>query len=327
MLKKPIVKIFKKILNYPPFAEKSRGIIAKAIVILVGSLKIKNADFTHYDFFEYWQKNGFSIIPNNFYQPIPDFSSMNQRSLSNVSSLEGIDMHEKGQMNLLGKFAKFKKEYERIPLKGDSQGHVFYFKNLAFDGVDALVYYCMIRYFKPKNIIEVGSGWSTKIAAQAVLKNGQGELISIEPYPQPFMQRTFPGLFKVIAKKVEELPLSTFGQLTDGDILFIDSSHTVKTQGDVNYLFLEVLPRLNKGVIIHIHDIFFPFDYPKDWIIKEHRSWGEQYLLQAFLMFNDSFKIIYSNSFMGYKYLKNVKKVFSKSPFYKGGSIWIQRVK
>lgn len=327
MLKKPIVVIVKKIINYPPFALRNRRLIAKTIVALVNFLKIKNADFTHYDFFEYWQENGFSIIPNNFYQPIPDFSSINPKSLTEVGSLEGIDMNDKDQINLLYKFAKYKNEYNKIPSTGDSQGQQFYFKNLAFDGVDALVYYCMIRYFKPKNIIEVGSGWSTKIAAQAVLKNGQGELISIEPYPQPFMQRIFPGLARVIAKKVEELPLSLFDQLTEGDILFIDSSHTVKTKGDVNYLFLEVLPKLNKGVIIHIHDIFFPFDYPKDWIIKEHRSWAEQYLLQAFLMFNDSFKIIYSNSFMGYKYIKNVKKIFPKSPFYKGGSIWIQKIK
>jgi hypothetical protein len=237
-------------------------------------------------------------------------------------------MNEGEQLTLLkNNFPKFKKEYRNIHCSGDPQGCIYYFNNSAFDGVDGLVYYCMIRDFNPKKIIEVGSGWSTKIAAQAALLNGNTELISIEPYPQPFMQKLFPGLSKVIVNKVENIPIKFFDSLSSSDILFIDSSHTVKTGGDVNYLFLEILPRLKKGVIIHIHDIFFPFDYPPDWVLKEHRSWAEQYLLQAFLMFNHSYKILYSNSYMGYKHLKEVKNVFPNSPFYKGGSIWIQKIK
>lgn len=306
--------------------KRVKNIIAAFTVKLINLFRVENADFIHFDLFEYWQKNGFSIIPNNFYQPTPDFSSINPGSLEKVFRLDGIEMNEQKQLNLLKDLSIYQEEYSRIPFKGKPQGCKFYFKNLAFDGVDALLYYCMIRYFSPQNIIEVGSGWSTKIAAQAVVKNGQGKLICIEPYPQPFMQKLFPGLSKVIAKKVEDIPMDFFSQLKKDDILFIDSSHTVKTGGDVNYLFLEVLPRLNKGVVIHIHDIFFPFDYPKDWILKDHRLWAEQYLLQAFLMFNGSFQILYSNSYMGYKHLKDVKNTFPKSPFYKGGSIWIQKV-
>lgn len=322
-----LIKLLKNILYYPPFSEKKKKILSKIIVKLVTFLKINNADFTHYDSFEYWQKNGFSILPNNFYQPIPDVSFIDTKQLEKVDTLEGIEMNEENQISLLNNFSKYKKEFNKIPYKGKSQTHRFHFNNLAFDGVDALVYYCMIRHFRPEKIFEVGSGWSTKIGAQAVLKNGRGKLLSIEPYPQPFMQTTFPGLSEIIADKVENIPLIFFSQLKKNDILFVDSSHTIKTCGDVNYLFLEVFPRLNKGVIIHIHDIFFPFDYPKDWILKEHRFWAEQYLLQAFLMFNNNFQILYSNSYMKYRNLEKVKTIFPKSPFYDGGSIWIQRIK
>ena len=131
----------------------------------------------------------------------------------------------------------------------------------------------------------------------------------------------------MVKKKIEDVPFDYFERLGSGDMLFIDSSHTVKFDGDVNYLFFEVLPRLRRGVYIHIHDIFFPFDYPKNWVFDEYRFWAEQYLLHAFLMFNDSFEVVYSNSYMGEKHSKEVKKVFSQSPFYKGGSIWLRKIK
>ena len=120
----------------------------------------------------------------------------------------------------------------------------------------------MIRHFRPRLIIEVGSGFSSLVAAEAIAKNKNSALICIEPFPQDFLRQGFPGLRSLIEKKVEEIDLEFFSQLNCGDILFIDSSHTVKIRGDVNYLFLELLPRLKPGVIVHVHDIFFPFDYP-----------------------------------------------------------------
>ena len=146
----------------------------------------------------------------------------------------------------------------------------FHFNNSAFDNLDAVIYYSIIRHFNPKLIIEIGSGWSTKIAAQACLKNKQTQLISIEPYPQKHLQDGFPGFSKLIPKKVENVNQKIFSKLSKNDILFIDSSHTIKTGGDVVCEFLEILPQLKKGVIIHIHDIFFPYDYPKDWVKKKN---------------------------------------------------------
>ena len=177
----------------------------------------------------------------------------------------------------------------------------FHFNNGLFDGTDALVAYCMIRHFQPRLIIEVGSGFSSLVAAEAVAKNEGSALICIEPFPLDFLRKGFPGLHSLIEKKVEDLDLEFFSQLGSGDILFIDSSHTVRIGGDVNYLFLEVLPRLKAGVIVHVHDIFFPFDYRRDWVMDEFRFWAEQYLLQAFLTFNSEFEVLMANAYLGHR--------------------------
>lgn len=307
-------------------------IYSRIIVFLLKYFRVGEEDFPYYRYFDFWQKNRITILPNHFYQPIPDLLNLKTKNFLKKNDLLGIKINFRNQLNFLQvKFVKVKKEFllfKNYSQKIDNQKDPnFYFKNLAFDGVDALVYYCLIRFLHPQKIIEVGSGWSTKIAANAVFKNKNTKLISIEPYPQPILAKGFPGLYQLIQKKVEEISFKEFENLKANDILFIDSSHTVKTGGDVNYLFFEILPRLKKGVYVHIHDIFFPFDYPKEWVMKEHRFWNEQYLLQAFLMFNDSFEIVYSNSLMGHKYPKEVKKVFSNSPFLKGGSIWLKKIK
>jgi hypothetical protein len=109
---------------------------------------------------------------------------------------------------------------------------------------------------------------------------------------------------------VEDIDLEFFSELNSGDVLFTDSSHTVKIGGDVNYLFLEVLPRLKAGVIVHIHDIFLPFDYRRDWVLDEFRFWSEQYLLQAFLTFNSEFEVLMANSYMAHEYLDDLKAAF-----------------
>lgn len=305
------------------------NILQRIIVNLVNKYKVVNGDFQYFNNFEYWQSNGFSIIPNHYYQPIPDMVTIKKNK--HLLSMLGVEMNESKQLHLLNKLMEYKKDYKQFtkiePDVDVQQDYKFYFGNAAFDNVDALLYYGLIKYLTPDKIIEVGSGWSTKIAATACRENKITELISIEPYPQPILSNGFKGLSKLVTKKIEDVHYGFFNKLNDGDILFIDSSHTVKYAGDVNYLFFEVLPRLNKGVYIHIHDIFFPLDYPQNWVFKEYRFWSEQYLLHAFLQYNSSFEIIYSNSYMGEKHSKDVKKVFGDSPFYKGGSIWLKKIK
>jgi len=156
----------------------------------------------------------------------------------------------------------------------------------------------MVRYFKPRLIIEVGSGFSSLVMGRAAAKNGNAPLVCVEPFPREFLRERFPGLQTLVERNVEQIDLEFFSQLRSGDILFIDTSHTVRIGGDVNYLFLEVLPRLNPGVIVHVHDIFLPFEYRRDWVLDEFRFWTEQYLLQAFLTFNSEFEVLLANYFL-----------------------------
>jgi hypothetical protein len=193
----------------------------------------------------------------------------------------------------------------------------------------------MIRYFKPKKIFEIGAGNSTYLSAQAILKNKEEdndyecELVAIDPYPPNTLKAGFPGLSKLIPKKVQDIPLSEFKKLSKNDILFIDSSHVLKIGSDVQYLYLEVLPRLNKGVIVHAHDIFLSAEYPKDWVLKDYRFWNEQYLLQAFLTFNNSFEVLWAGSYMHLRHPDKLEEAFSsyKRDKTQPSSFWIRKIK
>lgn len=285
---------------------------------------VHNAKFR--EIFRLWERHGFHVTPAHFYQPIPDTQSLPETLWNRPSELVGIDMNDAMQLDLLrNHFPKFRPEYDLFPVKPTGEAGRFYSNNGLFDGTDALVAYCMIRHFQPRLIIEVGSGFSSLIAAEAIAKNKNSALICIEPFPQDFLRRGFPGLQSLIEKRVEEIDYGFFSQLDCGDILFIDSSHTIRIGGDVNYLFLEVLPRLKPGVIVHVHDIFFPFDYRRDWVLDELRFWTEQYLLQAFLSFNSDFEVLMANHYLAHYYLEDFKRTFPHSPWWSGGSFWMRR--
>jgi len=185
----------------------------------------------------------------------------------------------------------------------------------------------MVRRFQPRRIIEVGSGFSSLVLGQAAAKNESSALICIDPFPHAVVRENnrVPALQSLIDSKVQELDVKFFSQLESGDILFIDSSHTVKTGGDVNYLFLEVLPRLKPGVIVHVHDIFFPSEYRRDWVLQQFRFWTEQYLLQAFLIFNREFEVLIANSYLNHYYAPDLKAVFPNLRRWIGGSFWMRR--
>jgi len=278
------------------------------------------------DIFRLWERHGFHVTPVHFYQPIPNTQSLPETLWDRPSELIGIDMNDAVQLDLLrNHFPKFRDEYDQFPAEETSEPGRFSLKNGLFDGTDALVAYCMIRHFQPRLIIEVGSGFSSLVAAEAMAKSEGSTLICIEPFPLDFLRKGFPGLRSLIEKKVEDIDTEFFSQLGSGDVLFIDSSHTVRIGGDVNYLFLEVLPRLKPGVIVHVHDIFSPFDYRRDWVIDELRFWGEQYLLQAFLTFNSEFEVLMANAYLGHRYMEDLKATFPNSPWWGGGSFWMRR--
>ena len=278
------------------------------------------------EIFQLWERHGFHVTPVHFYQPIPDTRSLSETLWDRPSELVGINMNDAMQLDLLrNHFPKFRNEYDRFPVKPTGEPGRFHFNNGLFDGTDALVAYCIIRHFQPRLIIEVGSGFSSLVAAEAIARNKSSALICIEPFPLDFLRQGFRGLHSLIEKKVEDMDLDFFSQLQSGDILFIDSSHTVKIGGDVNYLFLEVLPRLKPGVIVHVHDVFLPFDYRRDWVMDELRFWSEQYLLQAFLSFNSEFEVLMANAYLAHRWMGELKATFTNSPWWGGGSFWMRR--
>jgi Methyltransferase domain len=278
------------------------------------------------EIFRLWERHGFHVTPVHFYQPIPDTQSLRETLWDRPSELVGIDMNDAMQLDLLRNyFPKFRHEYDQFPVEPTGEPSGFHLNNGLFDGTDALVAYCMIRHFQPRLIIEVGSGFSSLVAAEAIAKNKNSALICIEPFPPDFLRQGFPGLHSLVEKKVEDIDLEFFSQLEPGDILFIDSSHTVKIGGDVNYLFLKVLPRLKPGVIVHVHDIFLPFDYRRDWVIEQRRFWTEQYLLQAFLTFNSQFEVLMANAYLNHYHGEDLKATFPNLPSWIGGSFWMRR--
>jgi hypothetical protein len=285
----------------------------------------------HYGWVEKW---GVHIIPVTYYDPIPDRKELDKRDSlwENESEMPGVNLNESKQVEFVQKvFPAYREEY-KFPLKKTQNPTEYYLENGNFGTIDAEVTHCMIRHLLPEKIIEIGSGNSTRLMARACLLNKERsgketKLFTVDPYPDDIVAGGFPGLIKFTKEKAENLPLDFFLQLNPGDILFIDSSHVVQTGGEVNYLFLEVLPRLKPGVIIHVHDIYFPREYPKVWMFKYQRFCTEQYLLQAFLAYNHAFEVLFSNSFMHLHHKQELKDSF---PSYDGtdwpSSFWMKKI-
>lgn len=257
--------------------------------------------------FDFWQRLGLHVTPNHYYEPIPDTRKLGSRLWQSPSALVGIDMREDQQLAFLDSIRAYREEYSAFPVGMTDIPYQYYLSNRSFGSVDAEILYCMIRHHKPRRIFEIGSGFSTYLSAQALLANQSegghlGELVAFEPYPSHVLRQGFPGLTSLVPTPIERIPLEEFNRLQSGDILFIDSSHVLRIGSDVQYEYLEVLPRLNPGVLIHVHDIFMPAEYPEKWVKEYHIFWSEQYLLQAFLMFNDSFEVLWGGSYMSIRH-------------------------
>jgi hypothetical protein len=268
----------------------------------------------------------------HFYSPVVDPSLLKYREGEiwpfKSPEIQGINFNEDFQKSLLEKdFSLFLEsfnypEFEKDTLKASD----YYVQNSQFSGLDARALFVILRKYKPQRMIEVGSGYSSLLTADVNRKwlDGKLNFTCIEPYPRSFLKQGVPGISSLVDSKVEEVGLDFFSELNENDILFIDSSHVSKTGSDVNYLYFEVIPRLNPGVIIHIHDIFFPYDYPKEWVLEENRSWNEQYLLQALLMYSTAFKVVFGCAYSYYIFPDLVEKA-CKGTLYGGGSFWMQK--
>jgi hypothetical protein len=298
------------------------GDVAQLVARLMAVLCGDPSGYAKY--FALWEQHGFHVTPVHFYQPLPDTRTLTDRPWVE-SATPGIEWNEAQQLRLLQHFAQFQSEYDLFPSAPTGVDSDFYLNQNLFDGTDALVLYCMVRHFKPSIIFEVGSGMSSLLSAKAALKNGATTLVCVEPSPNEVLKNGFPGLTSLFRQNVQDVSLETFEKLGENDILFIDSTHVVKIGSDVNYLFLEVLPRLQPGVIVHVHDIFLPEEYPRPWVLNDFRFWTEQYLLHAFLCHNSAFEILFANNYMGVKHREAMQATFPRSPWWGGGSFWMRR--
>lgn len=272
------------------------------------------------------QARGVHLTPVDYYWPTPNTAALPESLWETESELAGVDMNDAEQLRLLAEvFPRYRDEYERFPTAPTEDPAEFHLGNDFFDGTDALALHCMVRHFAPSLMIEIGSGYSTRISAAAARANGNTRLVCIEPYPVKELRLGIPGVAMLREVRVQDVPLEDFAALGDGDILFIDSSHVVNIGSDVNYLMLEVVPRLASGVIVHVHDIFFPLEYKRSWIHEMCHFWSEQYLLQAFLAYNADFEVLLCNSYLERRHLGAMKEAFPTSPWFGGGSLWMRR--
>lgn len=278
--------------------------------------------------FTLWEKHGYHVIPNHFYYPIPDTHQL-EKNFPPSSPYPGIDLRQDFQLKLLQETIPiFSQEFNAFPLK-QNKSNSFFLHNDGFCGIDPHVYHSFIRHFKPDTIIEVGSGFSTLLAFQAIQLNNSGSrLIVIDPWPrsliQAFISKDNAGIVH-LPNKVEELDVDLFSCLKENDMLFIDSSHVIRTGGDICFLILEVLPKLSKGVLIHFHDIYLPSDYPRELILDQHMFWTEQYLLQAYLAENDHVEVLFASNFISKKYKPLIKRTFPNAIWWTGESFWIRK--
>ena len=236
----------------------------------------------------------------------------------------GIEWNEMEHRQVLDDLRQFAAEYD-YPQRATSLTQ-FHDPNGIYEGLDSRMLFGLLRFFKPTRMIEVGSGHSTLLAADvnARFLEGAMDFTAIEPHPQSFLREAIPGLSRLIDAPAQRVTVETFASLQANEILFIDSSHVAKTGSDVNYLYHQVLPRLASGVIVHIHDIFLPWDYPREWVTQQRRNWNEQYVLQSMLAGGSRFEVLFANHFASRVLPDAVERCWGQRCG--GGSIWLRVV-
>lgn len=271
------------------------------------------------------EANGVHVIPANFYSTVPLLADLD-------STFEGEGAVRKPFYNrifnrdvissFLDRILEFAPEFDP-PLEGDEETcHEFFWNNSQFSGSDAVSYYATIRDRKPKRIVEIGSGFSTLVANTAIQANGFGEIVAIEPFPRPFLHNI--AAAHVIQEPIQTLSPERFHSIIESaDILFIDSTHTVKIGSDCIYIYLVLLPSIQKNILVHSHDIFLPFGMPVEWARDFHIYWTEQYLLYAYLLHNPAARVLLGTTYVA-EFVKDKAEALSRGRPIGGGSLWYE---
>lgn len=268
--------------------------------------------------------------PGHFYSPIVDADDLRTQE-ARVWPVEpkvlGIDFNDVHHERVLREyFPAFYPEFA-YPQQSDGNPLTFYLDNDQFSWLDCRSLFVLLRAWRPKRFVEVGSGFSTLLVADVNRRffGGSMKIYCIEPYPREGLRAPELGLEQLIERKVQEGGVEPFDALEAGDVLFIDSSHVAKAGSDVNHLCFEVLPLLRKGVRVHFHDIFLPDDYPKQWVLDENRSWNEQYVVRALLMYSNHFRVLFGSSYAFAAHADLVREALHGA-HYGGGSLWIEKI-
>jgi hypothetical protein len=252
--------------------------------------------------FRMFQRVGITVSPNHYYWPVPDFRELESRVWPAEEDSVGLDLGFGRQLDFLQTVVpQYQTEWESESAPFFSVGYNY--SNGFFETVDAEIAYCLVRHYKPQRIVEVGGGYSSRVMAAALdlnlkLDGVRGELVTIDPYPDRFPKKALSDRVHLITQTIQNVDLDVFLSLQSGDFLFLDSSHVVGIGSDVVREYLEIVPRLAGGVLIHAHDIFIPSDYPREAVLHNLAFWSEQYLLQALLMFNPQFEVLWGSSCM-----------------------------
>jgi SAM-dependent methyltransferase len=268
----------------------------------------------------------------HFYSPVVNRREVQQersRIFARRSQV-GVDLRAASQQRL---FAELARHFPTAPFADHKGGRLrYHYDNPSYNFGDAVVYWAMLNRLRPRRIVEIGSGFSSALALDAIDILGLPTVCTfIDPFPEVVRQATEPldPRHRIVPSRVQDTDLGEFAALTAGDLLFIDSSHVLKTGSDVHFELTEILPRLQPGVIVHFHDVFANFEYPEQWVLDANHSWNEQYALHAFLLFNGAFRIEYFNHWFATTYPQEIR---TRCPgqaerilLNPGGGLWLER--
>lgn len=270
------------------------------------------------------------VVPGHYYSPIVDPNLLQNRfnevsKYTSMDNLSGINLNRNAMVRQWQALLPYLKSCPFTEFKyGDSR---YQYENPSYSYGDGSILHAMIRHYKPKRIVEIGSGWSSACTIDTVERflDNQCDLVFIEPYTE--LLESLIGSAKdkvrIYNHEVQQVPLGVFEELEYNDILFIDSTHVMKTGSDVCFELFEILPILKPGVIVHFHDIFYPFEYPIEWAINENRSWNEIYGLHALLMDSSKWNILFFNNYFAIKEEDLILDTFPLFLKNSGGALWL----
>ena len=279
------------------------------------------------------QRRGFHFQARDYYSALNDIAFLEENpDLWHHRPLpRGVDWDLEAQLRAVRRIAPYAHELKDVPQDMPPGPPRYHWRNDFWSGLDALVQYGLLREAKPSRVVEIGCGWSSLLMAAALTRNeaeGAAPTIvdQIEPYARKELLSALPAHWALHETILQRAPLEPFEALRDGDVCFYDGSHVARAGSDVVWFFSEVIPRLAPGVIVHLHDIFWPSDYPDPWIFERGQTWNEQYVLQAFLMYNREFEPLLSSTAVLGAFPAEMEELLGSLPtVLNGGSFWMRR--